>query len=175
MEIQGRIKTIFATETVGQNGFQKRDLVITTEEQYPNDIIIQFTHSKCALLDTLQVGQKVKVHFYLQGREWTNPQGEVKYFNTVLGWKIELIQTTNVAQPQCQQPTPQCQQPTPQYQQPTPQYQQAPQGYQQPPQGYAPPQQAQAYPPQQGQPQYQQGQMFNQYGQAPAQGDGVPC
>ena len=26
MEIQGRIKTIFATETVGQNGFQKRDV-----------------------------------------------------------------------------------------------------------------------------------------------------
>lgn len=154
MEIQGRIKTIFATETVGENGFQKRDLVITTEEQYPNDIIIQFTQSKCALLDTLQVGQKVKVHFNLQGREWTSPQGEVKYFNTVVGWKIELIQTTNVAQPQ---------------------YQQAPQGYGQVPQGYAPPQQAQVYPPQQGQPQYQQGQMFNNMGQAPAQeDDGLP-
>jgi len=160
MEIQGQIKLIFATETVGQNGFQKRDLVITTEEQYPNDIIIQFTQSKCALLDTLQVGQKVKVHFNLQGREWTSPQGEVKYFNTVLGWKIELIQTTNVAQPQ--------------YQQPTQQYQQPPQGYGQPPQGYAPPQQAQAYP-QQGQPQYQQGQIFNNIGQAPAQeDDGMP-
>lgn len=162
MEIQGRIKTIFATETVGDNGFQKRDLVITTEEQYPNDIIIQFTQSKCALLDNLQVGQRIKVHFYLQGREWTNPQGEVKYFNTVLGWKIELIQTTNVAQPQYQQP---------QYQQ-AQGYAQHPQGYQQQPQ-YAPPQQAQAYPPQ-GQPQYQQGQMFNQYGQAPAQDDGTP-
>ena len=148
MEIQGRVKTIFAIETVGQNGFQKRDLVITTEEQYPNDIIIQFTQSKCALLDTLQVGQRVKVHFNLQGREWISPQEEVKYFNTVVGWKIELIQTTNVAQQQQQ--------------------------YQQPPQGYAPPQQAQAYPPQ-GQPQYQQGQMFNQYGQAPAQeDDGMP-
>lgn len=147
MEIQGRIKQIFA-ESVGQNGFQKRDLVITTEEQYPSDIIIQFTQSKCALLDTLQVGQRVKVHFNLQGREWISPQGEVKYFNTVVGWKIELIQTTNVAQQQQQ--------------------------YQQPPQGYAPPQQAQAYPPQ-GQPQYQQGQMFNQYGQAPAQeDDGMP-
>ena len=160
MEIQGRIKQIFAPETVGANGFQKRDLVITTEEQYPNDIIIQFTQSKCALLDNLQVGQIVKIHFNLQGREWTSPQGEVKYFNTVLGWKIELIQTTNVAQNQ--------------YQQPMQQYQQAPQGYQQPTQGYAPPRQAQAYPPQQGQPQYQQGQMFNPYGQAPAQGDGVP-
>lgn len=163
MEIQGRIKTIFATETVGQNGFQKRDLVITTDGQYPQDIIIQFKQGNCALLDNLQIGQIVKIHFNLQGRECTSPQGEVKYFNTVVGWKIELIQTTNVAQ---------------QYQQP--QYQQAPQGYGQVPQGYpqqpqyAPPQQTQAYPPPQGQPQYQQGQMFNNYGQAPAQGDGIP-
>ena len=156
MEIQGRIKQIFATETVGQNGFQKRDLVITTDGQYPQDIIIQFAQGNCALLDNLQIGQIVKVHFNLQGREWTSPQGEVKYFNTVLGWKIELIQTTNVAQ---------------QHQQAPQGYAQHPQGYQQQPQ-YAPPQQAQAYPPQ-GQPQYQQGQMFNQYGQAPAQ-DGVP-
>ena len=155
MEIQGRIKVIFAPETVGQNGFQKRDLVITTEEQYPSDIIIQFTQSKCALLDNLQVGQRVKVHFNLQGREWTSPQGDVKYFNTVVGWKIELIQTTNVTQH-------------------TQQYQQAPQGYPQQPQ-YAPSQQAQAYPPQQGQPQYQQGTMFNNMGQAPAQeDDGMP-
>ena len=147
MEIQGRIKIIFATETVGENGFQKRDLVITTDGQYPQDIIIQFTQGNCALLDTLQVGQRVNVHFNLQGREWTSPQGEVKYFNTVVGWKIELIQTTNVAQH-------------------TQQYQQAPQGYGQVPQGYAPPQQ--------GQPQYQQGTMFNNMGQAPAQEDGVP-
>nr|DAP26543.1 MAG TPA: SINGLE STRANDED DNA BINDING PROTEIN/RNA BARREL, PROTEIN-DNA COMPLEX, REPLICATION-RNA.2A [Caudoviricetes sp.]DAX78225.1 MAG TPA: SINGLE STRANDED DNA BINDING PROTEIN/RNA BARREL, PROTEIN-DNA COMPLEX, REPLICATION-RNA.2A [Caudoviricetes sp.] len=156
MEIQGRIKTIFATETVGQNGFQKRDLVITTDGQYPQDIIIQFAQGNCALLDNLQIGQMVKIHFNLQGREWTSPQGEVKYFNTVVGWKIELIQTTNVAQQQQQAPQG---------------YAQHPQGYPQQPQ-YAPPQQA-AYPPQ-GQPQYQQGQMFNQYGQAPSQGDGIP-
>lgn len=159
MEIQGRIKTIFTTETVGANGFQKRDLVITTEEQYPNDILIQFTQQRCDLLNNLKVGQNVRVHFNLRGREWTNQQGEVKYFNTIEGWKIELIQTTNVAQPQ--------------YQQPMQQYQQPPQGYQQQPQ-YAPPQQAQAYPPQQGQPQYQQAQMFNNMGQAPAQDDGMP-
>ena len=149
MEIQGRIKTIFATETVGQNGFQKRDVVITTDGQYPQDIIIQFQQGNCAVLDRFQVGQIVKIHFNLQGREWTSPQGEVKYFNTVVGWKIEVVQ------------------PMQQYQQ-TMQYQQAPQGYVQQPQ-YAQP----AYPPQ-GQPQYQQGQMFNNYGQAPSQGDGIP-
>lgn len=149
MEIQGQIKTIFATETVGQNGFQKRDVVITTDGQYPQDIIIQFQQGNCAVLDRFQVGQMVKIHFNMQGREWTSPQGEVKYFNTVVGWKIEVVQ------------------PMQQYQQPM-QYQQAPQGYIQQPQ-YAQP----AYPPQ-GQPQYQQGQMFNNYGQAPAQGDGIP-
>ena len=104
MEIQGRIKTIFATEAVGANGFQKRDLVITTEEQYPNDILIQFTQQRCDLLNNLKVGQNVRVHFNLRGREWTNQQGEVKYFNTIEGWKIELIQTTNVAQQQHQAP-----------------------------------------------------------------------
>ena len=155
MEIQGQIKVIFATETVGQNGFQKRDLVITTDGQYPQDIIIQFAQGNCALLDNLRIGQIVKIHFNLQGREWISQQGDIKYFNTVVGWKIELIQTTNVAQP-------------------TQQYQQPPQGYPQQPQ-YAPPQQAQAHPPQQGQPQYQQGQMFNNMGQAPAQeDDGMP-
>ena len=146
MEIQGRIKVIFAPETVGQNGFQKRDVVITTDGQYPQDIIIQFAQGNCAVLDRFQVGQIVKIHFNLQGREWTSPQGEVKYFNTVVGWKIEVVQ-------------------------PMQQYQQPPQGYVQQPQ-YAPPQQP-AYPPQR-QPQYQQGQMFNNYGQAPSQGDGIP-
>lgn len=31
MEIQGRIKQIFPSQMIGQNGFEKRDLVITTE------------------------------------------------------------------------------------------------------------------------------------------------
>ena len=97
MEIQGRIKEIFPLETIGNNGFQKRDLVITTEEQYPNDIIIQFTQGRCTLLDNLQKGQLVKVHYNLRGREWVSPQGEVKYFNTVEGWKIDLIQMQQVS------------------------------------------------------------------------------
>lgn len=97
MDIQGRVKFIGQTEVLGQNGFQKRDLVITTEEQYPQDIIIQFTQGKCALLDNLNIGQKVNVHFNLRGREWISPQGETKYFNTVEGWKIEVVQVTNVA------------------------------------------------------------------------------
>jgi len=121
MEIQGQIKKIFPSEYVGVNGFEKRDLVITTEEQYPQTIIIQFTQQRCDLLNNLQVGQNVKVYINIRGREWTNPQGETKYFNTIEGWKIEVIQTTNVAN---QQPVTQAA--------PAPPPQRAPQQVQQP-------------------------------------------
>ena len=121
MEIQGRIKQIFPSQTMGQNGFEKRDLVIVTEENYPQTIIIQFTQQRCDLLNNLQVGQNVKVYINIRGREWTNQQGEIKYFNTIEGWKIEVIQTTNVAY---QQPVPQAA--------PAPPPQRAPQQVQQP-------------------------------------------
>ena len=105
MEIQGRIKQIFPSQTIGENGFEKRDLVITTEENYPQTIIIQFTQQRCDLLDSVQIGQNVKVYINIKGRESTNPQGETKHFNTIEGWKIEVIQATNVANQQpVQQP-----------------------------------------------------------------------
>ena len=107
MEIQGRVKQIFPSQVIGQNGFEKRDLVIVTEEQYPQTIIIQFTQQRCDLLNNLQVGQNVKVYINIRGREWTSPQGEIKYFNTIEGWKIEVIQTTNVASQQPVQQAPQ--------------------------------------------------------------------
>lgn len=129
MEIQGRIKQIFPSQVIGQNGFEKRDLVIVTEEQYPQTIIIQFTQQRCDLLNNLQVGQNVKVYINIRGREWTNPQGETKYFNTIEGWKIEVIQTTNVANQQPVQQAPQ--QPVSQTA-PAPPSQRAPQQVQQP-------------------------------------------
>ena len=129
MEIQGRIKQIFPSQMLGQNGFEKRDLVITTEEQYPQTIIIQFTQQRCDLLDSLQVGQNVKVYINIRGREWTNPQGETKYLNTIEGWKIDVIQTTNVANQQPVQQAPQ--QPVTQTA-PAPPPQRAPQQVQQP-------------------------------------------
>lgn len=129
MEIQGKIKQIFPSQMIGANGFEKRDLVIVTEETYPQTIIIQFTQQRCDLLNNLQVGQNVKVYINIKGREWTNPQGEIKYFNTIEGWKIEVIQTTNVAYQQPVQQAPQ--QPVTQAA-PAPTPQRAPQQVQQP-------------------------------------------
>jgi len=92
MELQGRIKLIGETQTFGTNGFRKREVVVTTEEQYPQHIMVEFVQDKTDLLDSYQVGQQVKISINLRGREWTNPQGEVKYFNSIQGWRIEALQ-----------------------------------------------------------------------------------
>lgn len=91
MEVQGKIKLIGETKTFGNNGFQKRELVITTEEQYPQTLMIEFVQDKTSLLDSFNVGQPVKIGVNLRGREWVNPQGETKYFNSIQGWRIENL------------------------------------------------------------------------------------
>ena len=51
MELQGRIKVITPVQTFGANGFQKRELIIVTEEQYPQTISFDFTQGNCELLN----------------------------------------------------------------------------------------------------------------------------
>lgn len=91
MELQGKIKMIDETKTYGNNGFRKREMVITTEEQYPQHILIEFVQDKTDLLNAYQEGMNVKVSINVRGREWVNPQGETKYFNSITGWRIENI------------------------------------------------------------------------------------
>ena len=90
MELSGKIKWIDETKTYGTNGFRKREVVITTEEQYPQHILVEFIQDKCDLLNSYQVGQDVKIGINLRGREWVNPEGQTKYFNSIQGWRIEV-------------------------------------------------------------------------------------
>ena len=99
MQVTGKIKLINATQTFGSNGFRKRELVVTTEEQYPQMILIEFIQDKCDLLDSYSIGQDVTVSINLRGREWVNPQGETKYFNSIQGWRIEAAQSQNAGAP----------------------------------------------------------------------------
>lgn len=92
MEVTGKIKMIDQTKEVGSAGFKKRDVVVTTDEQYPQSILVQFVQDKCDLLNNFQVGEAVKIDINLRGREWTNPQGETVYFNTIQGWRIGKVQ-----------------------------------------------------------------------------------
>ena len=93
MEVQGRIKMIGETQTFGNNGFRKREIVVTTDEQYPQHIMVEFVQDKTDLLNNYKEGQQVKISINLRGREWVNPQGETKYFNSIQGWRIEAVQS----------------------------------------------------------------------------------
>ncbi len=89
MTIQGIIKKIGETQAFGASGFRKRDLVVTTSEQYPQMILVEFVQDKCDVLNAYKVGDTVTIAINLRGREWINPDGEAKYFNSIVGWRIE--------------------------------------------------------------------------------------
>ncbi len=94
MDVTGRIKLITDTQEFGSNGFKKREIVVTTDDQYPQHIMVEFVQDKTTLLDAFEVGQDVKIAFNLRGREWINPEGVAKYFNSLSGWRIEAAQSS---------------------------------------------------------------------------------
>lgn len=70
------------TQTFGSKGFQKRELVITnTGGNYEQFRVIEALQDKCSDLDGISKGDKVTVDFWAGGRKWTDPNGNVKYFN----------------------------------------------------------------------------------------------
>ena len=95
MEVQGSIKVIGEVQEISTT-FKKRELVVSTDEQYPQTLSIEFIQDKTDLLNKFEIGQNVKVGINLRGREWENPQTkEIKYFNTIQGWRIELLENSN--------------------------------------------------------------------------------
>lgn len=90
MEVSGRIKVIGPVQEISAS-FKKREVVVTTEEQYPQTIMIEFTQDRIDLLNHFQVNDPVRVSINLRGREWVSPQGETRYFNTIQGWRIEKM------------------------------------------------------------------------------------
>lgn len=88
-ELEGTLTLIKETQQVSDR-FKKREFVVKTDEEspFPQLIPCQFTQDRCDNLDPFKTGEKVKVEFYLKGREWTSPQGEVKHFLSVDAWNI---------------------------------------------------------------------------------------
>lgn len=90
-KLTGTVKVIKDTVQVTEK-FAKREFVINdASSMYPQDIMFQSVQDKCSMLDGYSEGENVEVSFNLRGREWTSPQGEVKYFNTLDAWRIEKV------------------------------------------------------------------------------------
>ncbi len=91
MNLTGKIKVKGEEQTIGTSGFKKRELVIVTDEQYPQSILIEFVQDKCQLIDSYNIGEVVTVDINVKGRGWTNPEGIEKYFNSLQGWRLKRV------------------------------------------------------------------------------------
>jgi single-strand DNA-binding protein len=88
MEVEGSIKVVFDTQTFN-SGFQKREFVVTTKEQYPQDVKFELIKERIDLIDPFKQGDSVKVHFNLRGNEYNG-----KYFVNLQAWRIEPLSSS---------------------------------------------------------------------------------
>lgn len=80
---EGVIKHIFDTQEF-KNNFKKREIILTTTEEYPQDVKFEFTdETGINKLDDYVEGEAVKIAFQIKGNEY---QG--KYFTNLRGIAI---------------------------------------------------------------------------------------
>ncbi|SNT30536.1 protein of unknown function [Ekhidna lutea] len=90
MIVEGKIVEKYDTQTIKET-FKKREFVLEFAEnpQYPEFVKFELIQSNCDQLDSINVGDDVTVNFNLKGRKWTDPQGQVKYFNSLQAWRVD--------------------------------------------------------------------------------------
>ena len=87
MELSGTIKKLFETQQVSPT-FRKREVVIETDENYPQVIMCEFTQDRADIPSRYNEGDKVTISINIRGREWTNREGETRYFVSIQGWRM---------------------------------------------------------------------------------------
>ena len=97
--VKGILKRVGNIED--KDNFIKRLFVIETKERYPQSLEFQLTKDRVDIVEVYRIGEEMEVHFNLRGRDWTNPQGEIKTFNSLECWKLVKVagQTETSAQP----------------------------------------------------------------------------
>ena len=90
MNILGKLIEIFDTVLITET-FKKREFIIQDNKnpEYPEFIKIELIQDKVDLLDTLNIGDEINVLINIKGRKWEDKEGNIKYFNSIQGWKIE--------------------------------------------------------------------------------------
>jgi hypothetical protein len=94
MVIEGKLHAKAEAQQISDS-FKKRDFVVEYVDNplYPQYITFQIVQDRVSLIDSFAVGDKIEVTFNLRGREWTNPQGEKKYFNTLEAWRVQKVES----------------------------------------------------------------------------------
>ena len=100
-EFTGKVKCVGELQTFA-SGFTKRELVVEEEREgnWPNVVAFAFKKDNVAKLDGVRSGQRVKVSFAVDGREWTDPKtGKVRYFADLTALRLEVLDGAAVPPP----------------------------------------------------------------------------
>ena len=90
-EFVGEIHIIKETEEISAK-FQKREFVLNDhDDRFPQLVLFELTQDKVDDILAFNVGDMVKVKYNIRGREWTSPQGDVRYFVSLNAWRIEKV------------------------------------------------------------------------------------
>jgi hypothetical protein len=92
-EIQGAIIKIFDKQIFGEN-FEKKEFVIRTQEDYPQEIKFETIQKTVALLDEFAEGDEVTVKFNIKGKEYKG-----NYYNNLSVWKIQKMKDAPAEEP----------------------------------------------------------------------------
>lgn len=86
MEIQGKlIKKLDRQTGQGKNGtWVKQEFIIETLEQYPRKVCISLWGDKAKDIETIQVGEQIKVSINIESREFNG-----RWYTDVRAWRIE--------------------------------------------------------------------------------------
>jgi len=87
MKVTGKVHFIGQTKVISDK-YQNRELVLMTDEKYPQTIPFQLSQDKVNLADNLKIGDIVEASINIRGREWKSPQGEIRYFATLEIWSM---------------------------------------------------------------------------------------
>lgn len=91
MKVNGTIVHIANVQVISDK-FSKQEFVVeTTDDTYPQKILLQCVNDKLEKLESVKVGDQVEASINLRGREWVSPEGVVKYFNTISCWNLVLV------------------------------------------------------------------------------------
>lgn len=92
-ELTGKLKTVMETQTFS-SGFTKREFVVTTDEQYPQDIKFELIKEKTTAIDSFKDGDTLKVSFNVRGNEYNG-----KYYVNLQAWRVEADQNAGAPIP----------------------------------------------------------------------------
>lgn len=93
-ELTGKLLIKFDT-TQRTETFKTREFVIEKSEDINGKLITNYIKFQCVqdrtgIIDRVNAGDEIKVHFNIKGSKWEK-DGRVSYFNNLDAWRIEQI------------------------------------------------------------------------------------